>query len=182
MLETDTIPVHAGPPYGTKQVVFSHGKESGPWGSKIRALAAVATAAGWAVDSIDYQGMADPAARVAKLVAVGRSAAGPLVLVGSSLGGHVCTAAALQLPVRGLFLLAPAFFMPGFEALTPTVPACPVEIVHGWHDDIVPVENTLRWAQPSAARVHLLDTEHRMHEVIPELEQLFALFLARVAG
>jgi predicted esterase len=103
------------------------------------------------------------------------------VLVGSSLGAHVCTTAALQLPVRGLFLLAPAFFMPGFEALTPTVPACPVEIVHGWHDDIVPVENTLRWARPSAARVHLLDTEHRMHAVIPELEPLFAAFLARLA-
>ena len=97
-METDAAPVHAGPPYSARHVVFSHGKESGPWGSKIRALAAVATAAGWAVDSIDYQGMADPAARVAKLVAVGRSAAGPLVLVGSSLGGHVCTAAALQLP------------------------------------------------------------------------------------
>jgi hypothetical protein len=46
----------------------------------------------------------------------------------------------------------------------------------------VPVENTLRWARPSAARVHLLDTEHRMHEVIPELEQLFAVFLERIAG
>ena len=72
----DEVPVHAGPPYGTRHVVFSHGKESGPWGSKIRALAAVATAAGWAVDSVDYQGMADPAARVAKLVTAGRSAAG----------------------------------------------------------------------------------------------------------
>jgi fermentation-respiration switch protein FrsA (DUF1100 family) len=92
----------------------------------------------------------------------------------------VCTTAALQLPVRGLFLLAPAFFMPGFEALTPAVPACPVEIVHGWHDDIVPVENTLRWARPSAARVHLLDTEHRMHAVIPELEPLFAAFMQRM--
>ena len=178
----DEVPVHAGPPYGTRHVVFSHGKESGPWGSKIRALAAVATAAGWAVDSVDYQGMADPAARVAKLVTAGRSAAGPLVLVGSSLGGHVCTTAALQLPVRGVFLLAPAFFMPGFEALTPAMPTCPVDIVHGWHDDIVPVENTLRWARPSAVRVHLLDTEHRMHAVIPELEQLFAVFLARIAG
>ena len=179
-METDPVPAHAPPPYGPKHVVFSHGKESGPWGSKIRALAAVAGAAGWDVDSIDYEGMADPAARVARLVAAGRGAAAPLVLVGSSMGGHVCTAAAAQLPVRGLFLLAPAFFMPGYEPRTPAMPACPVEVVHGWHDDIVPVANTLRWARPGAARVHLLDTEHRMHAVIPELQQLFAAFLARL--
>lgn len=182
-MEMDLAPPHVGSPYGTKHVVFSHGKESGPWGAKIRALAAVASAAGWAVDSIDYQGIADPGERVARLVAAGQGAAGPLVLVGSSLGGHVCTTAAAQLPVRGLFLLAPAFFMPGFEALTPPMPdtaTCLVEVVHGWHDDIVPVDNTLRWARPGAARVHLLDTEHRMHEVIPELQQLFAAFLARL--
>ncbi|MEY4377022.1 MAG: hypothetical protein RJB26_1572 [Pseudomonadota bacterium] len=181
-METDSAPPHAGPPYGAKHVVFSHGKESGPWGWKIRALANVASAAGWAVDSLDYQGLADPAERVARLVAAGQGAQGPLVLVGSSLGGHVCTAAAAQLPVRGIFLLAPAFFMPGFEALTPPMPACPVEIVHGWHDDIVPVDNSLRWARPGAARMHLLATEHRMHDVIPELEQLFAAFLARLAA
>lgn len=180
LMEMDEVPAHAGPPYGTRQVVFSHGKESGPWGSKIRALAEVARGAGWAVDSIDYQGMADPAERVARLVAAAQGAAGPLVLVGSSLGGHVCTQAAAQLPVRGLFLLAPAFFMPGYEHLTPAIPACPVEVVHGWHDDVVPVENTLRWARPGAARVHLLDTEHRMHAVIPELQLLFAAFLARL--
>lgn len=178
----EPAPAHVGPPYGSKHVVFSHGKESGPWGSKIRALAEVATAAGWAVDSLDYQGMADPAERVARLVAAGHGAAAPLVLVGSSLGGHVCTTAAAQLPVRGLFLLAPAFFMPGFEALTPPMPACPVEVVHGWHDDIVPVENTLRWARQGAARVHLLDTEHRMQAVIPELQEYFARFLARLGS
>ena len=35
-------------------VVFSHGKETGPWGTKIRRLADVAQAAGWQVLSIDY--------------------------------------------------------------------------------------------------------------------------------
>ena len=173
-------PPHAGPPYGKRHVVFSHGKESGPWGSKIRALTAVALDAGYAVDSVDYQGLDVPAERVARLVAAGRSAAGPLVLVGSSMGGHVCTAAAAVLPVRGVFLLAPAFFMPGYESLTPAVPDCAVEIAHGWHDDIVPVENSLRWARQAAVMLHLLDTDHRMNSVLPELERLFAAFLARL--
>ena len=50
-------------------VVFSHGQESGPWGTKIRAMAELAKGLGCAVESIDYQGIADPTARVEKLVA-----------------------------------------------------------------------------------------------------------------
>ena len=45
-------------------VIFSHGQESGPWGTKIQAMAAAARALGCRVESIDYQGIADPAARV----------------------------------------------------------------------------------------------------------------------
>lgn len=36
-------------------VVFSHGKESGPWGSKIQALAKVAERLGGDVISVDYR-------------------------------------------------------------------------------------------------------------------------------
>ena len=38
-------------------VVFSHGKESGPWGTKIMALADIARASGWRVESVDYRGL-----------------------------------------------------------------------------------------------------------------------------
>ena len=41
-------------------VIFSHGQESGPWGTKIRAMADLAKSMGCAVQSIDYQGIADP--------------------------------------------------------------------------------------------------------------------------
>ena len=51
-----------------RTVCFSHGKESGPWGTKIEALAEVARTSGWGVESLDYQGMADPDQRVAALV------------------------------------------------------------------------------------------------------------------
>ena len=99
--------------FGT--VVFSHGKESGPWGSKITAMATVVRDRGAAVESVDYRGLDDPADRVRKLIEVGLRLTGPLVLVGSSMGGHVSAAAASQLQPRGLFLLAPAFYMAGYE-------------------------------------------------------------------
>ena len=50
-------------------VVFSHGKESGPWGSKIAAMSELARAEGFQVESVDYQGIDDPQARVTRLLA-----------------------------------------------------------------------------------------------------------------
>ena len=48
-------------------ICFSHGKESGPWGTKITALAEIAMKRGFTVVSIDYTGEPDPDARVRKL-------------------------------------------------------------------------------------------------------------------
>ena len=75
-------------------VVFSHGQESGPWGTKIRAMAELVRGLGCEAVSIDYRGIADPGQRVAKLLRECRAIDDELVLVGSSMGGHVATAAA----------------------------------------------------------------------------------------
>lgn len=163
------------------QVVFSHGLESGPWGSKITAMAEVAKARNASVTSVDYQGMREPQPRVDKLIACLASLPQePTVLVGSSMGGHVATAVANQRQVAGLFVLAPAFFMPGFEAITPSVPSCPMEIVHGWHDDVVPVANTLRYAKAGTVTVHLVDSDHRLGSALSEICQWLDRFLAEL--
>ncbi|HJY37450.1 MAG TPA: alpha/beta hydrolase, partial [Steroidobacteraceae bacterium] len=104
-------------------IVFSHGQDGEPWGAKIVAMAEVARRHGLSVESVDYRGMSDPAVRVQRLLEVCKALPGKLVLVGSSLGAHVCMTAANQLPVRGVFVLAPAFFMPGYEQYTPLPPA-----------------------------------------------------------
>ena len=36
------------------KIIFSHGKESGPWGTKIKRLANVAKRLNCSVESIDY--------------------------------------------------------------------------------------------------------------------------------
>ncbi len=161
--------------FGT--VVFSHGKESGPWGAKITAMAAVARELGVAVESVDFRGMDDPAARVEKLVAQVAPLSAAVVLVGSSLGGHVAAAAAARVNARGVFLLAPAFYMAGFEAHTPKDVACPSAIVHGWHDDIVPVDNSVRWAREHCAALHVLDSDHRLEDRIEAICRLLRSFL-----
>jgi pimeloyl-ACP methyl ester carboxylesterase len=159
-------------------VCFSHGKESGPWGTKIAAMADLARDRGLVVDSLDYRGMEDPAERVEKLVAHCRPLGRPLVLVGSSMGGHVAASASSMLEnVRGLFLIAPAFYMPGYEALTPEPRAGRIVIVHGWRDDVVPAANSVRFAARHRASLHLIDGDHRLTERIFEINRFFDWFL-----
>ncbi len=161
-------------------VLFSHGQESGPWGTKIRAMAECVRELGLEADSIDYQGIADPAERVAKLIEVGRNVEDRLLLVGSSMGGHVATAAADELGAIGLFVLAPAYYMPGYEALTPEPPAVPICIVHGWRDDIVPVDNSIRFARNCRAELHIIDGDHRLTANIDRINVYLTDFVGRV--
>jgi surfactin synthase thioesterase subunit len=68
--------------------------------------------------------------------------------------------------------------MRGFEAYTPQDVTCPVAIVHGWNDDIVPVENSIRWAREHRAALHLLDSDHRLEDQIETICRLLREFLA----
>ena len=162
-------------------VIFSHGQESGPWGTKIRAMAGRAKAMNCRADSIDYQGIADPSKRVQKLLQECQDIDDTLVLVGSSMGGHVATAAAAELNAAGLFVLAPAYYMPGYEALTPEPPPIPICIIHGWRDDVVPVENSIRFAQSCRAELHVLDGDHRLTANIDEINYYLQRFIEGVS-
>ena len=161
-------------------VVFSHGQESGPWGTKIRAMAELVRGMGCEADSIDYQGIADPTERVAKLVAECGGIDDTLILVGSSMGGHVATAAAEQVGAAGLFVIAPAYYMEGYEELTPPPPSIPTCIVHGWRDDVVPVDNSIRFARGCNAELHLIDGDHRLTDNIVEVCAYLKRFIRKV--
>ena len=158
-------------------VIFSHGQESGPWGTKIRAMADRVRELGCEADSIDYRGISDPTERVDKLIAACKAVDDDLILVGSSMGGHVATAAAERVQARGVFVLAPAYYMPGYEKLTPAPPSMPVSIVHGWHDDVVPVDNSIRFARQCRARLHVVDGDHRLTANIDEINNYLGDFV-----
>lgn len=162
-------------------VYFSHGQESGPWGSKIQAMAAAARSLGCRAESVDYRGIAEPTERVEKLIAECRDVKEPLVLVGSSMGGYVATAAAEPLRAIGLFVLAPAYYIAEYEQLTPPAPDIPVAIVHGWRDDVVPPENSIRFASECRATLHLVDGDHRLTENIDEIIYYLSRFIRDLA-
>ena len=160
----------------TNLVIFSHGLDSSPRSAKISALAQCAHELGFATEALDYQGL-EPLDRVAKLLAFGRTLSAPPILVGSSLGGHVAAAASIELKARGLFLMAPAFYMPGFEQYTPKPSECPISIVHGWRDAVVPVANSIRYARDYRATLQVLDADHRMLAHMTALQAYFRQFL-----
>lgn len=171
------------------KVVFSHGKESGPNGSKIQCLRAVAGRLGLDSDSIDYRGLDDPEARVRMLLAaLKQSEPGPrsIILVGSSMGAYVSARVMHDVSsplIAGAFLLAPAVYMPGYESgeILPAAGSAAhglsVSIVHGWDDDVVPWQNALRFAEALSADCHLLPDEHRLMGCLGQIESLFEHFL-----
>ena len=169
-------------------VVFSHGKESGPLGSKICALMRVAELQGAQTLSVNYREDPDGTAidhdapgeadrRVAQLLATPLPAHDRLVLVGSSMGGYVSTVASENLKPDGLFLLAPAFYLPGYACQDPVPYATSTLIVHGWGDDVVPPGNSIDFARRHRCALHLLDGDHRLNAALPAIEPLFGLYL-----
>ena len=98
--------------------ILSHGFESGPDATKVTALAEAAERAGWTHERPDYTDLdamrdvtelGDVPARLRRLLALAHAAAarGPVVLAGSSLGAYISGLVSLQVPVAGLFLMAP---------------------------------------------------------------------------
>ncbi len=164
-------------PVAFRHVVFSHGLESGPWGRKITALAEVARAEGYDAHSVDYRGIDGPRERVAKLVDFCKELPGDLVLVGSSLGGYVAVASASLLHARGLFLMAPALYLEGLPELRAGLIDCPTVVVHGWRDEVVPYAHSVRFAENSKAALHLLESDHRLHNQVRVIQYLFEYFL-----
>jgi pimeloyl-ACP methyl ester carboxylesterase len=164
-------------PMAFRHVVFSHGQESGPWGRKITALAEVARSEGYEAHSVDYRGIDEPRARVARLVDFCKELTGDLVLVGSSLGGYVAVTSASLLHARGVFLMAPALYVEGLPELRASVLDCPAAVVHGWRDEVVPFEHSVRFAQAYRATLHLVESDHRLHNQIKVIQYLFEYFL-----
>lgn len=160
-------------------VYFAHGKESGPWGTKIQHLASIARDLDCQVESPDYSAIPDPDGRVDLLLSLTLGKP-DTILVGSSMGGYVSTVAAHTLDVRGLFLMAPAFFLPGYRAQRYHPSTGRISVVHGWRDEVVPVQNSIDFARETHSTLHVLDADHRLNEVLPTVGELFEQFLRQV--
>ena len=166
--------------------ILSHGFESGPDATKVTALAEAAERLGWSHERPDYTDLdarreagelGDVPARLQRLLGLAQAAAarGPLVLAGSSLGAWISAQASLQVPLRGLFLMAPPIW-PG-EKHAMQAAQVPISILHGWHDELIPAQQVVDWAQARNARLLLVNDSHRLSEHVDASADAFAAFL-----
>lgn len=159
------------------RLIWCHGSLSQPWGTKSKGLADIAQAMGLTMEALDFQDLENPDDRVERLVAKLAEAKTPAIIAGSSMGGYVASAAAKNANVKGLFLLAPAFYFPGYDVHVFSGLPKPISVVHGWNDEVVPVENSIRFARQHKAKLHIVPDGHRLSESLDIIGTLFAEFL-----
>ncbi|ADU63947.1 MAG: lysophospholipase [Pseudodesulfovibrio sp.] len=158
-------------------LIWCHGALATPWGNKSRSLADTAKRLGLAMEAMDFQDLDDPDQRVGRLAAKLGKEGRPAILAGSSMGGYVAAAASIRADVRGLFVLAPAFYLHGYAVQDFAGLRENVAVVHGWRDEVVPVSNAIRFARHHAAALHVFDDDHRLADSLDEINALFARFL-----
>ncbi|HEY6941604.1 alpha/beta hydrolase [Dokdonella sp.] len=163
-------------------VILSHGLESGPQATKVSALAAVCAELGWASVRPDYRDLAagrDPIAidaRVARALEHAPPGA-RVVLAGSSMGAFTSGLASLRRANVGLFLLALPTAIPGYRHAFDAADV-PIELVHGWHDEICPVDVVIDFARARDATLHLVRDDHRLGAHVDWCADVFRRFLA----
>ena len=171
--------------------ILSHGFESGPDATKVTALAQAAERLGWSHERPDYTDLdarrevselGDVATRLQRLLALATSAAarGPLVLAGSSLGAWISGQVSLQVPVQGLFLMAPPIRLGSAHPMQAA--AVPTSIIHGWDDELIPAQQVVDWAHARRDRLLLVDDSHRLAGHVEASAEAFAVFLQGLAG
>ncbi|MEX2475282.1 YqiA/YcfP family alpha/beta fold hydrolase [Marinobacter sp.] len=167
----------------TTHVFLSHGLESGPGSTKIQAMKAAAEAfPGVTAVAVDHRSTKDPATRLAQMhSAMEQAGAVPqrTILAGSSMGGWVCAQTSAERPVLGCFLLAPALALSLYPQSSPIVQAEHVQIIHGWHDDVVPAMPVLSLADQQALPILMLPDGHRLENSLTRVVAEFRQFLIR---
>ncbi len=169
-------------------VILSHGSDSGPDATKVSALARVAGSLGWSAckpdyrdeDRLGYAGSVSP--RVARLLDSMYDAPRPLVLAGSSMGAFVSGLASLRAPCDALFLMALPIDIPGCPERFDVAHGVPGMLVHGWRDELCPVDAAAGFARAHGMPALLLDDDHRLSGQVAMLERQFALFLQMLAA
>lgn len=146
------------------KILFLHGLESGPHGSKYQALKETFGE----VLAPDCTGVKDERKRLDIIQReIGREG-GSFLVVGSSMGGLMALLLQQENPeqVTGLVLCAPAIHRPAAEGLDlDNLP--PTVVIHGTQDNVVPLEASL----PFGKRLIKVNDDHRLSKSMPQILQ-----------
>ena len=106
----------------------------------------------------------------------------PPVLVGSSMGAFVSGLASLERPVAGLFLMATPESIPGCEVDFDVSPDVPTVLIHGWRDELCPLDDIYAFAERRQLPLLVLDDDHRLSASVDAIAGQFGLFLESLAA
>jgi len=167
-------------------VIISHGLQSSPEATKATAIAKVAQSLGWTTEIPDYRDLdasselGDVLSRIERLRRALAGKRTPLVLAGSSMGAFISARVSLAVAVQGLFLMAPPTQLKGYDIV---LEAAPVRtcIVHGWHDELIPAGEVVRWAQKRSDHLVLVNDSHRLADHVEFCAQEFGRFVQGLA-
>ena len=147
-------------------LVFLHGLESGPVGTKSAHLRDVFGN----VLCPDTQGLLDPFTRLERVLSLTREVRDAIV-IGSSFGGLMAVHLAHRRPktCRALVLLAPALRPDLTEDLLPQPPTW---ILHGRQDDVVPGTWSEAWATQTGAHLSWAEDDHSLRNSLDAMVRL----------
>lgn len=76
--------------------------------------------------------------------------------------------------------MAPAMYLPSYAEQRPMSGAEHTCVVFGRQDDVIPVENGIRFAAENRADLHIIEGDHRLNDHIDKVGELFEAFLRRL--
>jgi len=164
-------------------LILSHGLESGPDATKVSALAKVAESLGFGSVRPDYRDL-DAGRDVRRIderitrLKQNFDYRDPVLLAGSSLGAFISGFASLEVNCVGLFLMALPITISGYARPFNAKPV-PTSLVHGWDDELCPVEDVITFARVRGDTITLVRDEHRLAAHVDFCAEQFRLFLQR---
>ena len=79
----------------------------------------------------------------------------------------------------GIFLLAPALYLESYNKREFAPHIKMIEVLHGWNDEVVPYQNSIKFCKNNGFTLHLLDADHRFSVSLNDVLTLFDDFLLK---
>jgi len=166
-------------------LILSHGLESGPDATKVTALARISAPLGF--DSVrpdfrdldagrDVRRIDERIERIKQHAPSDRQ----VILAGSSMGAFTSALASTEVECVGLFLIALPVAIPDFPREF-KVARVPSALVHGWDDELCPVEEAIAFARGRGDAITIVHDDHRLSAHVDFVAEQFRLFLGRFA-
>jgi predicted alpha/beta hydrolase family esterase len=168
------------------KIYFAHGKESGPYGNKIKEMIKVSKSLWCNTISVDYRECKTPEERVLKLLDLLKDEKEEYILVGSSMGGYTSLVASEKSNSKGIFLLAPALYTDEYSDVKGEYKTQEyknmknVSIVHGYNDDVIPFKYSVKYSEQSKSNLLLVNGDHRLETSLDEVLRFFESFLKKI--